>query len=153
MDFAQYVYTLCQTFFCFVFTVFWKGICLWFCHIVCVVFVLFFLRLCVCYVSLWLIPHPFVAITNLRIHGICVCVCVCFEKSWIQVNENLHWLYYEMPHCTHYVILPNCFKICSLRSLTTLMYMIMNHLICSSCHNSKCIADCNTIFHSLQFNC
>jgi hypothetical protein len=41
------------------------------------VFVLSFLHLSVCYVSLWLIPHPIVAITNLRIHGMYVCMYVC----------------------------------------------------------------------------
>jgi hypothetical protein len=39
------------------------------------------LDLSVCFVSLWLIPRPIVAITNIWIHGIYVCVCVCNGKK------------------------------------------------------------------------
>jgi hypothetical protein len=38
------VYTVCQTLFCVTSTVFWKSICLWFCHIVPVLFLF-----CCCY--------------------------------------------------------------------------------------------------------
>jgi hypothetical protein len=39
---------------------------------------LLFLHLSVCFVSLWLIPHSIVAITNLWFReNMCVCVCVC----------------------------------------------------------------------------
>jgi hypothetical protein len=43
-------------------------------YCVCVVFVMFFLHLSVCYVFLQVISHPVVAITNLSIHGIYVCM-------------------------------------------------------------------------------
>jgi len=42
----------------------------------CVIFVLLLLYLTVCFVPLRLIPHPIVAITDLRIHEMCVCVCM-----------------------------------------------------------------------------
>jgi hypothetical protein len=47
-----------------------SSFCFW------VVFVSLLLHLYVYFASLWLIPHPIVAISNLRIHGMCVCVCV-----------------------------------------------------------------------------
>jgi len=64
-------------------------------YCVCVVFVLFFLHLSVCYVPLCLIPHPIFAITNLRIHGMYVCVCVyvcmyvCMYEHW--KDSIYHW--------------------------------------------------------------
>jgi hypothetical protein len=45
-------------------------------YCVCVVFVLFFPHLSVCYVSLSLIPHHIVAIKTL---GSMVCIYVCIE--------------------------------------------------------------------------
>jgi hypothetical protein len=57
------------------------------CVCVCVVFVLFLLHLSVCSVSLWLISHPIVAITNLRIRGMCVRACVCKRRLCEHCNE------------------------------------------------------------------
>jgi len=42
-----------------------KSICLWFRPFVSVLSVLLLLHLSVCFVSLWLIPHPIVAVTHL----------------------------------------------------------------------------------------
>jgi len=91
------VYTSHQTFLCYIYSILERYLSVVSSYCVCVVFVLFFLHLSVCYVSLWLIPHPTVAITNLRIHGMCVCVCVFVKmygcgldscSSWWQVADS-----------------------------------------------------------------
>jgi len=88
-----------------------------------VVFVLLLLHLSVCFVSLWLTPHPIVAITNLRIHGMnewdSVCVHACshmpinkqylerLNDFWQDINEyldveclniltTLNWKYHDI---------------------------------------------------------
>jgi len=65
-----------------IFTVYWKRTSLWFRHFLCFI-VLLLLHLSLCFVSLWLIPHPTVAIKNLRIHGI-MCVCVCMYVCMLE---------------------------------------------------------------------
>jgi len=94
------VYFMSNFFLCYLYSIFKKYLSVVSSCCVYVVFILFFLHLSVCYASLWFIPHPIVAITNLRIYGmymhtcmhewvsgwvsewgnVCVCVCVCVCK-------------------------------------------------------------------------
>jgi len=65
-----YVYTLYQTFFCVnIYSTLKKYLSVVSSYCFCFFFVLLLLHLSVCFVSLWLISHPTVAL--------CVCVCVC----------------------------------------------------------------------------
>jgi len=91
MDFVQYVYTLCQAIFvCYFYRLLKKSVYLWFHHVVSMLFLFcFLLHLSVCYASLWLIPHPIIVITNLRIHGMYVCVCAHFHFSFIHPYTHL----------------------------------------------------------------
>jgi hypothetical protein len=84
------VCTLCQTFFmCYLHNV--RNV-LCFCHVVCV---LLLLHLSAYFVSLWLIPHSIVAITNLWIHGmyvcmyVCICVCAWIWVTWFNQSTSV----------------------------------------------------------------
>jgi hypothetical protein len=83
------VYSMLKPFLCYLYSILKKYLSV-VSSCFCVVFILFLLLdLFVCFVYLWLIPHPIIVIKNLRIRGMYVCVCAHFHFSFIHPYTHL----------------------------------------------------------------